>query len=71
MCVYTFQLDYNYNILQNEKIVNEEQLKKLIGTHSYLETLRKQQYAGQNPDPCPICAIQLTDSVILNVIHSF
>ncbi|GLV41293.1 uncharacterized protein CBL_04817 [Carabus blaptoides fortunei] len=66
------ELDHNYTILQNEKIVNEEQLKKLIGTQSYLETLRKQQYAGQNPDPCPICAIQLTDSwSILHCGHCY
>lgn len=32
-----------------------DKIEKLVGTQNYLETLRKQQYEGQSPDPCPIC----------------
>lgn len=41
----------------------EDKLRKLIGTHNYLEKLKSQQYSGVEPDPCPICANQLEDSV--------
>lgn len=50
-----FQLDYQNSFLQNEVKINMDKLDKLLGTQNYLETLRKQQYEGQSPDPCPIC----------------
>lgn len=56
------ELDFNFSQLSHEKTVAEEKLKKAIGTHNYLETLNKQQYSGQDPDPCPICGIKLEGS---------
>lgn len=52
-------------MLEIEKDANDATLKKLMGTHNYLETLKKQQYAGQDPDPCPICKTQLTGTVCI------
>lgn len=49
--------------MKMEKNGHDSSLKKLIGTHSYLETLKKQQYDGQDPDPCPICQTLLKDTV--------
>ncbi|XP_057665468.1 E3 ubiquitin-protein ligase SHPRH isoform X2 [Diorhabda carinulata] len=49
------ELDYQMSLLENEVRQNTAKLEKLLGTQSYLETLRKQQYEGQSPDPCPIC----------------
>ncbi|XP_028150030.1 E3 ubiquitin-protein ligase SHPRH isoform X2 [Diabrotica virgifera virgifera] len=53
------ELDYQLMLLQNDVSDNTRKLEKLLGTQSYLETLRKQQYEGQSPDPCPICHNQL------------
>uniref|UniRef100_A0A1Y1LAC0 RING-type domain-containing protein n=3 Tax=Photinus pyralis TaxID=7054 RepID=A0A1Y1LAC0_PHOPY len=49
------ELNYQVSILKNEEKVNMASLERNLGIHSYLETLRLQQYAGQSPDPCPIC----------------
>ncbi|XP_074033441.1 E3 ubiquitin-protein ligase SHPRH isoform X2 [Leptinotarsa decemlineata] len=49
------ELDFQMTSLKNEYKMNTASLEKLLGTQSYLETLRKQQYEGQSPDPCPIC----------------
>lgn len=46
---------YQISLLRSEEKQNMAALEKHLGTHSYLETLRCQQYAGQSPDPCPIC----------------
>lgn len=48
-------MDYQNSLLSTEWKMNVKKLEKLLGTQSYLETLRKQQYEGQSPDPCPIC----------------
>ncbi|CAG9838516.1 unnamed protein product [Diabrotica balteata] len=53
------ELDYQLMLLQNDVQNNTTKLEKLLGTQGYLETLRKQQYEGQSPDPCPICQNQL------------
>jgi E3 ubiquitin-protein ligase SHPRH len=50
-----FQLEYQRTVLHNEDRQNMDHLEKNLGIRSYLETLHKQQYEGQNPDPCPIC----------------
>lgn len=34
-----------------------------LGSLKYLKTLRKKQYSGSQPDPCPICKNQLEDNV--------
>ncbi|CAG9815357.1 unnamed protein product [Phaedon cochleariae] len=49
------ELDYQNCLLRNEHRTSSDKLEKLLGTQKYLETLRKQQYEGQSPDPCPIC----------------
>lgn len=48
-------------ILKSEEQQNMLALERNLGTHSYLETLRNQQFNGQNPDPCPICKNVLQD----------
>lgn len=50
-----FQLEYQRTVLHNEDRQNMDHLEKNLGIRSYLETLHKQQYEGQSPDPCPIC----------------
>lgn len=65
-------LDFNYTDLYNERHAANEKLKKMLGTHSYLETLMKQQYSSQDPDPCPICRCDLKDSwSILSCGHCY
>lgn len=49
------QLLYQKAILRAEYETNTVSLDKNFGTYKYLQTLRKQQTTGQNPDPCPIC----------------
>ncbi|KAJ8932032.1 hypothetical protein NQ314_015005 [Rhamnusium bicolor] len=53
------ELTYQNMMLKREVSMNMKKLEKSLGTQSYLETLRKQQYEGQSPDPCPICKINL------------
>lgn len=55
------QLDYQRAVLEGEEKQNMAKLEKCLGTASYLETLRKQQYSGENPDPCPICKTTLQE----------
>lgn len=55
------QLDYHRAVLEGEERENMRKLEKCLGTASYLETLKKQQYSGYNPDPCPICKTQLQE----------
>ncbi|RZC37273.1 E3 ubiquitin-protein ligase SHPRH [Asbolus verrucosus] len=49
------ELGYQRSLLHSEERQNTALLEKNLGIRSYLETLHKQQYEGQNPDPCPIC----------------
>ncbi|KAK9884497.1 hypothetical protein WA026_007338 [Henosepilachna vigintioctopunctata] len=49
------ELDYHMMLLKSDETKGTFNLEKSLGVRSYLETLRKQQYEGQNPDPCPIC----------------
>ncbi|KAK4881219.1 hypothetical protein RN001_004538 [Aquatica leii] len=49
------EMEYQVSVLKNEERQNMTSLERNLGIHKYLETLRLQQYAGQNPDPCPIC----------------
>ncbi|CAH1988084.1 unnamed protein product [Acanthoscelides obtectus] len=66
------ELDYQNSYLNKELEINKVLLERLLGTQNYLETLRKQQYEGQNPDPCPICKNVLENHwSILLCGHSF
>ncbi|XP_044258765.1 E3 ubiquitin-protein ligase SHPRH [Tribolium madens] len=49
------EVEYQRTVLHSEENRNKALLEKNLGTRSYLETLRKQQYEDQPPDPCPIC----------------
>lgn len=42
-------------LLKSDRANAMTNLEKNLGVKSYLETLRKQQYEGASPDPCPIC----------------
>lgn len=67
-----FQLDYQNSFLKWELKCNSDKLEKLLGTQNYLETLRKQQYEGETPDPCPICKNPLEENwCILLCGHSY
>nr|CAH7738161.1 unnamed protein product [Callosobruchus chinensis] len=66
------ELDYQNSYLSRELEVNKAMLERQLGTQNYLETLRKQQYEGQSPDPCPICKNALENHwSILMCGHSF
>ncbi|XP_008201431.1 E3 ubiquitin-protein ligase SHPRH isoform X2 [Tribolium castaneum] len=49
------EVGYQRTVLHSEENRNKALLEKNLGTRSYLETLRTQQYEDQPPDPCPIC----------------
>ncbi|KAJ8921378.1 hypothetical protein NQ315_002994 [Exocentrus adspersus] len=67
-----YELQYQNSLLNSELKVNRKKLEKSLGTQSYLETLRKQQYEGQSPDPCPICKNSLENHwSILLCGHSY
>ncbi|XP_060526176.1 E3 ubiquitin-protein ligase SHPRH isoform X2 [Cylas formicarius] len=53
--IYESQLPMQEESLRSDEMYNSEQLNQLLGTRNYLETLKKQQYEGQSPDPCPVC----------------
>ncbi|XP_044756394.1 E3 ubiquitin-protein ligase SHPRH [Coccinella septempunctata] len=50
-----YELDYHMMLLKSDESTSSKKLEKNLGVRSYLETLRKQQYEGVSPDPCPIC----------------
>nr|CAI5818280.1 unnamed protein product [Callosobruchus analis] len=66
------ELDYQNSYLRRELEVNKALLERQLGTQNYLETLRKQQYEGHSPDPCPICKNALENHwSILMCGHSY
>lgn len=55
----SYELEFHRTTLINDEQNARMKLQKTLGIKNYLETLRKQQYEGQSPDPCPICHNQL------------
>ncbi|KAF7281635.1 hypothetical protein GWI33_004494 [Rhynchophorus ferrugineus] len=58
--------------LKSEEARHNMKLEALLGTRNYLDTLRQQQFEGQNPDPCPVCRGPLVNTwAILSCAHTF
>ncbi|CAH0562699.1 unnamed protein product [Brassicogethes aeneus] len=62
-------LESIYRMEEKQSLAN---LERNLGIKKYLETLKKQQYEGQHPDPCPICKNTLENHwSILPCGHSY
>lgn len=80
----TEQIHENINLIRPAELPHQElslksdvirysaRLEALLGTRNYLQTLRQQQFQGENPDPCPVCRCALTSTwAILACGHTF